>query len=83
MGKYCPRQGIINVTNLRYDDGESEGGKLYNQRDGNSYSLNAKLKTENELHFRGYLGVSLLGKTVKIKNLSYLSNKEEASILNY
>ena len=64
-----PRQGIINVTNLKYDDGQYEGGKLYNPSDGNSYSLNAKLKTENELHFRGYLGISLLGKTMKFKRI--------------
>lgn len=59
------RQGIVNITHLKYDDGEYKGGKLYNPSDGDTYSLNAKLKSENELHFRGYLGISLLGKTMK------------------
>ncbi len=63
------RQGIVNITNLKYEDGEYEGAKLYNPSDGDTYSLNAKLKNENELHFRGYLGVSLLGKTMKFKRI--------------
>lgn len=63
------RQGIVNITNLKYKDGEYEDGKLYNPSDGDTYSLHAKLKTENELHFRGYLGFSLLGKTMKFKRI--------------
>lgn len=64
------RKGIINVTNLKYDDGEYSGGKLYNPSDGDTYSLNAKMKSANELHFRGYLGISLLGKTMKFKRIN-------------
>jgi uncharacterized protein (DUF2147 family) len=63
------RQGIVNITNLKYDNGEYKGGKLYNPTDGDTYSLQAKLKTEDELHFRGYLGISLLGKTMKFKRV--------------
>lgn len=64
------RQGIINVTNLKYGNGEYSGGKLYNPSDGDTYSLNAKLKSANELHFRGYLGISLFGKTMKFKRIN-------------
>ncbi len=63
------RQGIINVTNLTYKNGEYLGGKLYNPTDGDTYSLSAKLKSADELHFRGYLGISLLGKTMKFKRV--------------
>ncbi len=63
------RQGIVNITHLKYHEGEYDGGKLYNPSDGNSYSLNAKLKTANELHFKGHLGISLLGKTMKFKRI--------------
>ena len=63
------RQGIVNVTHLKFEKGEYSGGKLYNPSDGDTYSLNAKLKSANELHFRGYLGVSLLGKTMKFKRI--------------
>lgn len=61
------RQNIINITNLQYDDGEYTGGKLYNPTDGSTYSLKAKLKNNNLLEFRGYMGVSLLGKTMSFK----------------
>lgn len=61
------RKNIVNITNLKYDNGEYQGGKLYNPSDGHSYSLRAKLKTANELDFRGYMGISLLGKTMKFK----------------
>lgn len=64
------RQGIINVTNLKYADGQYSSGKLYNPSNGNTYSLNAKLKSANELHFRGYLGISLLGKTMEFKRIN-------------
>lgn len=63
------RQGIVNITNLKFEKGEYSGGKLYNPSEGDTYSLNAKLKTANELHFRGYLGISLLGKTMKFKRI--------------
>ncbi|MPS73772.1 MAG: DUF2147 domain-containing protein [Chryseobacterium sp.] len=63
------RQNIINITNLTFDDGEYSGGKLYNPSDGNSYSLKAKLTDINNLQFRGYMGVSLLGKTMKFRRI--------------
>lgn len=59
------RQNIVNITNLTYDNGEYTGGKLYNPESGSSYSLTAKLKSVNEMEFRGYMGISLLGKTMK------------------
>lgn len=63
------RQNIVNVTNLTYKDGEYTGGKLYNPDDGSFYSLKAKLKTADQLVFRGYMGISLLGKTMKLKRV--------------
>ncbi|GAB4051190.1 DUF2147 domain-containing protein [Spirosoma litoris] len=63
------RQNIVNVTNLSYDDGEYTGGKLYNPDDGRTYSLKAKLKSVNQLEFRGYVGISLLGQTMKFKRV--------------
>lgn len=63
------RKDMVNITHLKYDNGEYTGGKLYNPTNGETYSLNAKLKDENELNFRGYLGISLLGKTMKFKRI--------------
>ncbi len=61
------RYGITNITNLKYQDGEYTDGNLYNPEEGRNYSVKAKLKNENELDFRGYIGISLLGKTMKFK----------------
>lgn len=63
------RQNIVNITNLEYEDGEYNNGKLYNPSEGDTYSLKAKLKNADELHFRGYLGIALLGKTMKFKRI--------------
>src|SRR6478735_1392177 len=59
------RQNIVNVTNLTYKDGEYTGGKIYVPVSGDSYSLNAKLININEMHFRAYMGVSFMGKTIE------------------
>ncbi|QEH40744.1 DUF2147 domain-containing protein [Chitinophaga sp. XS-30] len=61
MGKYRRRCQIAFC--------EYTGGKLYNPSEGDTYSLKAKLKSADELHFRGYLGISLLGKTMKFKRI--------------
>lgn len=63
------RYGITNITNLEYDNGDYTGGNLYNPEEGRNYSVKAKLTGINELDFRGYIGVSLLGKTMKFKRL--------------
>ncbi len=63
------RYGITNITNLVYDDGEYTSGNLYNPEEGRNYSVKAKLKSINELDFRGYIGISLLGKTMKFKRV--------------
>lgn len=64
------RKNIVNITNLKYEDGEYVGGKLYNPSEGDTYSLKAKLTNANELDFRGYMGISLLGKTMKFKRVN-------------
>lgn len=63
------RQNIVNVTDLTYEDGEYVGGKLYNPDDGRTYSLKATLKSVTQLEFRGYMGVSLFGKTRQFKRI--------------
>lgn len=61
------RKGIVNITDLAYESGEYSGGKLYNPSDGRTYSVKGKLAGENQLDFRGYLGFSILGKTMKFR----------------
>ncbi|WP_433900186.1 DUF2147 domain-containing protein [Sphingobacterium puteale] len=63
------RYGITNITNLSYENGEYTGGNLYNPSEGRNYSVKAILKNEKEMDFRGYVGFSLFGKTMKFKRV--------------
>jgi uncharacterized protein (DUF2147 family) len=40
-----------------------EGGTIYDPNNGKTYSCVVKLKDKNTLEVRGYLGISLLGRT--------------------
>jgi uncharacterized protein (DUF2147 family) len=40
-----------------------EDGKIYDPSGGKTYSCNMKLKNNNTLEIRGYIGISLIGKT--------------------
>ncbi|MBP2833113.1 DUF2147 domain-containing protein [Aquimarina sp. U1-2] len=54
--------GIINLTNLSYEDGEYVDGRIYDPPSGRTYDCKAKLK-DGKLHLRGFIGFSLLGRT--------------------
>lgn len=53
---------LVILTNMEYDDGEWEDGKVYDPEKGKTYSCTMKLNG-NRLNLRGYVGVSLLGRT--------------------
>lgn len=40
-----------------------EDGKIYDPSGGKTYSCNMKLKNNNTLEIRGYIGISLIGRT--------------------
>ena len=42
---------------------EWESGNIYKADDGDTYSANMELLSENKLKVRGYMGISLLGKS--------------------
>ena len=48
---------------VRTDDGAWSDGWLYNPRNGETYSAEIRPLSPSELEVRGYLGVSLLGKS--------------------
>ncbi len=39
------------------------GGKIYDPETGNTYSCKMTLVSSNEVHLRGFLGISLIGRT--------------------
>jgi uncharacterized protein (DUF2147 family) len=55
--------GLITLRDLEYDDGEWSGGYIYNPGDGKEYNANISLIDNNTMAVRGYVGISLFGKT--------------------
>ena len=57
--------GLEIIDNLIWNPNKKEwnNGKIYDAREGDTYSLFAKIKGNNILNLRGYIGFSLFGKT--------------------
>lgn len=52
------------MYNFKYDGGNVwSDGKIYNPEDGKEYNCKMTLTDPNTLNVRGYVGISLLGKT--------------------
>ena len=62
--KVRPRLNLVVLTNLAYKAGvKYEKGKIYDPKSGKTYSCQAELAGNNKLKLRGYIGVSLIGRT--------------------
>ena len=56
--------GLNVMTGFEFDGGNVwDEGKIYNPEDGKEYSCKMTLKDPNTLDVRGYVGISLIGKT--------------------
>ncbi|MDR9374000.1 MAG: DUF2147 domain-containing protein [Schleiferiaceae bacterium] len=66
-----PLQGLQIIKDLRWDasDEEWDDGEIYDPESGNTYSVYAYLKEPNTLFIKGYLGVSLLGRSTLWKRV--------------
>tara|TARA_R110002049_G_scaffold25354_2_gene89144 strand:- start:199 stop:621 length:423 start_codon:yes stop_codon:yes gene_type:complete len=58
-----PILGLDILSGLEKDDDEWSGGQIIDPRNGNTYKCYIKLVKPNKLKLRGYVGVSLFGKT--------------------
>lgn len=60
-----PVLNLIILKNLEFDadDQEWDDGEVYDPKTGNDYSLTCTLKDKNTMDLRGYMGISLLGRT--------------------
>jgi uncharacterized protein (DUF2147 family) len=59
-----PRLNLVVLTNLKSKGaGEYEKGKIYDPKNGKTYSCQAEFKNAKTLALRGYIGVSLIGRT--------------------
>ena len=59
-----PLMNLNIMYNFKYDGANVwSDGKIYNPEDGKEYNCKMTLKDPNTLDVRGYMGISLIGKT--------------------
>jgi uncharacterized protein (DUF2147 family) len=59
-----PIIGLLMLTGFKFDgDDEWKGGDIYDPESGKTYSSYMYIKDNNTLKVRGYVGVSLFGRT--------------------
>lgn len=59
-----PVLGLVNMWGFKYTDkNEWTGGKIYDPKNGKTYSCKVSMESNNVIKVRGYIGVSLIGRT--------------------
>lgn len=59
-----PLKGLENLRDFTFKgDGKWEEGRIYDPKTGNDYACEMKLVDDNTLEVRGFIGVSLFGRT--------------------
>ncbi len=61
--KSKPLLGLEIVKDFIFEDGKWVDGKVYDPKTGKSYSGNISLQGLNQLNMRGYIGISIIGRT--------------------
>jgi len=59
-----PVMGLVNMWGFTHTaDKEWTGGKIYDPKNGKTYSCKIAMENNNTLKVRGYIGISLIGRT--------------------
>jgi uncharacterized protein (DUF2147 family) len=58
-----PVLGLVILTGFKFDTDEWTDGDIYDPEKGKTYSCTMTLKDKNTLKVRGYIGISLIGRT--------------------
>ncbi|PYF72641.1 DUF2147 domain-containing protein [Pedobacter nutrimenti] len=58
-----PVMGLELLRDFVYDNGKWTDGKIYDPKSGKTYSCNITDKGNGTLNIRGYIGISLIGRT--------------------
>lgn len=58
-----PLMGLVIIKDLKKDDDEYNGGEVLDPKNGKYYDCYIKLVNNDKLKIRGYIGVTLLGRT--------------------
>lgn len=61
-----PLLGLVNLWGFKHKGGnEYDGGRIYDPKNGKEYKCVMTLKDANTLDVRGYVGITLIGRTDK------------------
>ena len=63
--KSRPLMGLNLLEGLKFDSGMWEDGTIYDPKTGKTYSCQLTLKSKEVLEVKGYIGFSLMGRTVE------------------
>lgn len=59
-----PILGLINLWGFSYDsENKWDGGHIYDPKNGKEYKCNITMKDKNTLNVRGFIGISMIGRT--------------------
>lgn len=56
-------KGLVLLKGFEKDGDEYEDGSIYDPKSGKTYSCKMHLESQNKLYIRGYVGISLFGRT--------------------
>lgn len=55
--------GLVILTDFEFENGQWDDGEIYDPKSGKTYSCTLKLQKDGSLHVRGYIGISIIGRT--------------------
>jgi uncharacterized protein (DUF2147 family) len=59
-----PILGLVNIWGFKYTEDKTwDDGNIYDPKNGNTYSCTIRMLNANTIEVRGYIGVSLIGRT--------------------
>jgi uncharacterized protein (DUF2147 family) len=58
-----PILNYLVLQNFKFDDGVWTGGTIYDPTSGDTYKCKMKMQDRNTLEVRGFVGISLIGRT--------------------
>jgi uncharacterized protein (DUF2147 family) len=58
-----PILGLEILKNFVFEDGKWTDGSIYDPKTGKTYSCNLNIKENGQLNIRGYIGISLIGRS--------------------
>ena len=64
-----PLVGLDIVKDFVFEEGKWTDGKVYDPKTGKTYSGNMSMTGLNQLNMRGYIGISLIGRTENWKRV--------------